>query len=65
MLVDMVPLEQILTETDGAYLAPVAGTRNEPANVVVTLEEIARIKELSVEDVSERVFKNAQKLFEF
>jgi TatD DNase family protein len=65
MLVDMVPLENLLTETDGAYLSPVAGTRNEPANVLVTLNEIARIKGLSVEEVGERVFENAEKLFKF
>ncbi|MBT6689845.1 TatD family hydrolase [archaeon] len=65
MLVDMVPMELLLTETDGAYLAPVAGTRNEPVNVMVTLEEIARIKGLDVEEVSERIFENTKGLFEF
>ena len=64
MLVDMVPLELLLTETDGAYLAPVAGTRNEPKNVLVTLEEIARIKEISVEEVADKVFENFEKLFD-
>lgn len=62
-LVKMVPLGQLLTETDGAYLSPVAGTRNEPMNVLVTLEEIARIKDLSVEEVSKKVFSNAKNLF--
>jgi len=65
MLVRMVPLENLLTETDGAYLAPVAGTRNEPVNVLVTLEEIARIKGIGVEKVSEKVWENAERLFEF
>lgn len=63
MLVDMVPLELLLTETDGAYLAPVAGTRNEPMNVMVTLEEIARIKGLGVEEVGDKVWENFEKLF--
>lgn len=63
MLVGMVPLSQILTETDGAYLAPVARTRNEPVNVLVTLKEIARIKGLGVEEVARKVFKNFEKLF--
>jgi TatD DNase family protein len=62
-LVDMVPLEQILTETDGAYLAPVAGTRNEPVNVVVTLKEIARIKGMKESEVASVIFDNAIKLF--
>ncbi len=64
MLVEMVPLAQILTETDGAYLAPVAGTRNEPGNVLITLNEIAKIKGLGVEEVAEKVWGNAERLFE-
>lgn len=64
MLVDMVPIGQLLTETDGAYLAPVQGTRNEPVNVMVILEEIGRIKYLSVEEVANVVWGNFEKLFE-
>ena len=41
-LVEMVPLTQILTETDSPYLSPVAGTRNEPANVSVTISEAGK-----------------------
>ncbi len=63
MLVEMVPLGQILTETDGAYLSPVAGTRNEPVNVLVTLKEIARIKGISLEEVAGKIWENFEKLF--
>lgn len=45
------------------YLSPVVGERNEPANVLVTLKEIARIKGLSVEDAGKEIFKNAERLF--
>jgi TatD DNase family protein len=64
MLVEMVPLENLLTETDGAYLSPVAGTRNEPANVLVTIKEIARIKGMEIEEVGEEIFNNAKRLFD-
>jgi len=64
-LVEMVPLEQLLTETDAPYLSPVAGERNEPANVAVTIEEIAKIKKLSKEEVAEQIWKNANKVFKF
>ncbi len=64
LLVEIVPLEQLLTETDAPYLGPEAGTRNEPVNVGVTIEEIARIKGVSEEEVSEQVFINAKKLFD-
>ena len=62
-LVEMVPLKQILTETDSPYLSPVAGTRNEPANVSVTLVEIAKIKKISEKEVAEQIFNNAKTLF--
>ena len=62
MLVEMVPVEQLLTETDSPYLSPVAGERNEPANVGVTVKEIARIKGISVKEVGERIWENAGKL---
>lgn len=62
-LVSLVPIEQLLTETDAPYLSPVQGTRNEPANVQVTIEEIARIKNLSEEKVAEIIWKNAERIF--
>jgi TatD DNase family protein len=63
-LVGLVPLEQLLTETDAPYLSPVAGERNEPANIAVTVKEIAKIKELNEEEVAEQIFNNAEKVFE-
>lgn len=63
MLVEMAPLENLLTETDAPYLSPVAGERNESANVEVTLGVIAEIKNLSKEEVAERIFANAKRMF--
>jgi len=63
VLVEMVPLSQLLTETDAPYLSSVARERNEPLNVLVTLKEIARIKGVSVEEVSEKVWKNCCEVF--
>lgn len=65
MLAELVPLDKILTETDSPYLSPVAGERNEPANVRFTIKEIARIKNLSEEEVAEQIWKNAENLFGF
>jgi len=62
-LVGLVPLDQLLTETDAPYLSPVAGERNESSNVAVTIKEIAKIKGLVDEEVSEQVFNNAKELF--
>lgn len=63
MLVEMVPLGQLLTETDAPYLSPVAGERNEPANIVTTIKIIAEIKGLTEEEVAEQIFINAEELF--
>jgi TatD DNase family protein len=63
VLVKMVPIENLLTETDAPYLSPVFGERNESANVAVTIKEIARVKQMSEERVAEQIFINAKKLF--
>jgi TatD DNase family protein len=63
MLSEMVPIEQILTETDSPYLSPVAGERNEPVNVLVTIKEIAKIKKIEEEEVRKKILDNAKKLF--
>jgi TatD DNase family protein len=62
-LVEIVPIGQLLTETDSPYLAPLAGERNEPANVEITLQEIAKIKCLKKEEVAEKIWINTEKIF--
>ncbi|MEA3248678.1 MAG: TatD family hydrolase, partial [Nanoarchaeota archaeon] len=63
MLVETVPLKQLLTETDAPYLSPVAGTRNEPANIPITIKEITKIKNICEEKIAGQIFDNAKKLF--
>jgi TatD DNase family protein len=63
MLVDMVPIEQLVTETDAPYLSPVVGEVNESKNVAVTVKEIAKIKGMDYREVAEKLFDNAKKLF--
>lgn len=60
-----IPLEKILVETDSPFLAPQAhrGQRNEPAFVVEVVEQIALIKGVDVEKVSEFTTQNAKNLF--
>ncbi len=62
-LVELVPIEQLLTETDAPYLAPVAGERSEPKDVAITIKEIAKIKNMDEKDVADQIWKNAEKLF--
>lgn len=62
-LVGLVPIEQLVTETDAPYLSPVFAQRNEPKNVIVSCAEIARIKEMDEEEVRKILFDNAKRLY--
>ena len=50
-----VPAERILAETDSPYLAPQArrGRPNEPANVVLTVAELAKIRGVDPDELGE------------
>lgn len=63
MLVQMVPLSRLFTETDSPYLSPEREEKNEPKNVKVVVEWIAKIKSLSFEETEKAIFKNYQDLF--
>ncbi|MFC0230937.1 TatD family hydrolase [Bhargavaea ullalensis] len=58
-------LEHLLVETDAPYLAPHPnrGKRNEPSYVPLVAEEIARLKEIPVEEVARKTTENAERIF--
>jgi len=60
-----IPLGLMMIETDCPYLAPepFRGKRNEPAYVIKVAEEIARIKDISVNEVERQTTKRAMTLF--
>ena len=64
-LVKELPLEKIVLETDCPYLTPVPfrGKRNEPIYTKYVAEEVARIKESSVEEVIRVTTENAKKIY--
>ncbi len=59
------PLDRIVLETDGPYLAPTPhrGTRNEPAYVSLVAQRLADLRGLSVEEVAEVTTQTARRLF--
>jgi len=61
-----VPLDRLLLETDSPYLAPhpYRGKRNETAYVRLIAEEIAKLREMGLEELAEVTTKNAKKLFQ-
>ena len=64
-IVQKLPLESFLTETDCPYLTPVPfrGKRNEPSYVRYVVETISREKGFDIYDCSERLFENPTAFF--
>ena len=64
-VLDAVPLERLLLETDSPFMAPVPhrGKRNEPAFVRLTARKIAEVKGVPLEEVVTRTTENAVRLF--
>ena len=60
-----IPIDRLLIETDSPYLTPepFRGKRNEPRFVKYVAEEIARIREISVEEVAQKTGQNFKDLF--
>src|SRR5208282_4252750 len=59
----VVPLDRLLTETDSPYLAPVPyrGKRNEPAYVRGVAQELARLRNLTEEEIARQVLANFER----
>ncbi|MBL7155337.1 MAG: TatD family hydrolase [Candidatus Portnoybacteria bacterium] len=64
-VIEKLPLEKILLETDCPYLTPVPhrDKRNEPLYVKYVAEKIAQIKKIKFEQVAVQTTKNARELF--
>ena len=60
-----VPLDRLVVETDSPYLAPhpLRGTVNEPKNIALVIDEIARIKGISKKHVLDALYTNSCNLF--
>lgn len=64
-VVELVPLDKMLIETDSPYLAPepVRGTRNDSRNVKYIAEKIAEFKGIKIEEIAKNTYGNAKKVF--
>ena len=61
----IVPLDRLLLETDSPYLTPVPyrGKENQPAYVKYVAEEIAKLRDIDVEEIMTNTSKNAESVF--
>lgn len=62
---EVVPLDRIVLETDGPYLAPTPhrGERNESRLMIFVVQRLAEIYGTTPEEIIEQTTKNAKKLF--
>lgn len=65
-IIEIIPDNKILIETDSPYLSPepVRGKRNNCMNVKYVAQKIAEVKEKSIEEIAEITNQNAKKIFE-
>jgi TatD DNase family protein len=63
--IKQIPIDKILIETDSPYLSPVPhrGTINSSSNLSIICKKLAEYKEMDVEYVSEKVYKNTIDFF--
>ena len=64
-VLEWLPLEHIMIETDSPYLSPepFRGKRNDSTHVYRVAETIAAVKGLSVEEVAEATYANGKRFF--
>ena len=63
-IIEMLPFEAILAETDAPYVAPASrrGQRNEPAYVVEVIEKLAALKQVPVDEMAAHINANAKRV---
>lgn len=64
-IIEMVPNDKILIETDSPYLSPepLRGRRNDPRNVRFVAQKVADVKGITLGEVAQITYQNAEKLF--
>lgn len=62
-IVKEVNLKNLLMETDAPYLGPVRGERNDPKNLLLSLQKISEIRGLNIDETEKILFMNAKKFF--
>ena len=66
-IIEMVPNDKMLIETDSPYLSPepFRGKRNDPRNVKYIAKKISEVKKISQEEIGKITYENAKKVYKF
>lgn len=64
-IIEMIPLDRILIETDSPYLSPepLRGKRNDSRNVKYIAQKIADVKQMNIEEIAKITYENAESVF--
>jgi len=64
-IIDKIPLDRLLIETDAPYLTPEPhrGTRNEPAYTTLVAQKLSQLLNLPLKEIEDLTTNNASKLF--
>ena len=64
-VLEIVPPERILIETDSPYMTPVPlrGKRNDSSNLVYIIQKIAEIKGMAPQEIEQITWENGKRLF--
>lgn len=65
-IIDIVPMDKILIETDSPYLSPEPnrGKRNDSRNVKFVAQKISEVKKMDLKEIAEITYENASRIFE-
>ena len=65
-IIQMIPMDKLLIETDSPYLSPEPnrGKRNDCRNVKYVAQRIADVKRITLEEVAKATYENAMRIFE-
>lgn len=65
LVAEEVPLDRLVVETDSPYLAPhpLRGTVNEPKNIALVVDEVARVRNMSKKHLLDVLYNTSCKMF--
>ena len=62
-MIKLVPLDNLVLETDSPALSFTPGELNEPKNLIISAKVVSEVKKLPLEEVISKTTQNALRLF--